>query len=159
MREFLRFAIQPNGQTSYQGVDRLGENVDCGFTHVLPYCRERIYLHRAERVHSGRCPMGSSPKLLPNCSNLPEVLNLLQSNPTDFRDFNDLVRYVLPQIRWVSVAPSSQELEITRLESGTEAQAARSCSSAFRLWNRHDRGSIHSLRCYVSPLGSNHPYR
>jgi hypothetical protein len=69
---------------------------------VMGVVPSRIYLFGAERFNVGECAFGNSSLLAPNAQNLPEVLNLLQANPVRFRRFNELVRRVLPQVRWIS---------------------------------------------------------
>jgi hypothetical protein len=96
----------------------------------------RIYLFGAERFQVGESPFGHQRILAPNAINLPEVLNALQANPIRFRQFNESVRRVLPQVRWIStearegnrirvlvwtIDPSTarQDLAVALNESGT----------------------------------------
>jgi energy-coupling factor transporter ATP-binding protein EcfA2 len=75
----------------------------------------RVYRFSAERVSLGRAHYSASEDLLPDAQNLAAVLNLLQSNPTRFREFNELVSEVLPTIRAISVRTTrenSQEAEV-----------------------------------------------
>lgn len=68
-----------------------------------------FYLFKAERFNVGRCNFGDREILLPDASNLPEVLNNLQGNPDRFELFNTLLKRVLPQVRRVSVLPVGQQ--------------------------------------------------
>lgn len=81
------------------------ENLDFGL-YVAHQLRERIYAFRAERLNVSSCAFGSNSVLLPNASNLPEVLYVLQSNnPSRFKRFNHLVRQIFPSIYEISVKP------------------------------------------------------
>lgn len=71
--------------------------------------RESIYAFRAERLTVGQCRIGANAELLPNAQNLAEVLQLLQSNVTRFRRFNEDVHTVFPEIQQVSVRPIDKE--------------------------------------------------
>jgi hypothetical protein len=73
--------------------------------HLIP----RIYRFSAERMNVGKSPYGDREVLLGDASNLPEVLNKLQSNTEMFREFNAVVREILPQIRLVSVVSVAGE--------------------------------------------------
>lgn len=78
-------------------------NVDIG-VQLGPAFQDRLYKFSAERFNVGVCPIGSNPRLAANASNLPEVLNVLQSNTPQFEYFNELVREVIPQVQYVSVS-------------------------------------------------------
>jgi energy-coupling factor transporter ATP-binding protein EcfA2 len=80
---------------------------------LAQFFRSRIYRFRAERFNLGRYAFGDSPVLLPDASNLPQVLNQLDSNPARFDRLNATVTEILPQVRQVSVRPSgSNQVEI-----------------------------------------------
>src|SRR5260221_9384912 len=66
---------------------------------------ERIYMFRAERLNVDTYAFGSSTDLLPDASNLAQVLNNLQSNPKRLQRYNDHVRELFPDIGWVGVRP------------------------------------------------------
>src|SRR5262249_44404099 len=75
--------------------------------------QQKSYLFEAYRHPASRCPYGASTVLVPNASNLGEVLSNLQGRPTTYRKFMDLVRRVLPLVKWVSTnAISANEVEI-----------------------------------------------
>ncbi len=66
--------------------------------------RDRIYIFRAERLNISQSPFGTQTVLLPNASNLAEVLhNLQSSNPTRFRRFNQHVSTIFPEIKGITV--------------------------------------------------------
>jgi hypothetical protein len=71
-----------------------------------------IYRFSPERFCSGFSPHGGVSTLKANSSNLPEVLSTLQPVPKKFREFNELVSRVLPQVRWVSTHPRAEGNEI-----------------------------------------------
>ena len=75
----------------------------------------RIYSFRAERMNIGVSQFGPNRELDPNARNLPEVLNVLQSNPARFERYNRLVKRVLPQVERITVRPQEaqpQQVEI-----------------------------------------------
>ena len=74
--------------------------------------RARIYRFLAERFKVGRYQYGDNPLLNPDASNLPEVLNALQSNHARFREFVNLVREILPQVKDISIVPRGAANEI-----------------------------------------------
>lgn len=79
--------------------------------------KERIYAFRAERFHVGQCEFGDRNNLLPDASNLPEVLNYLQGL-SQFNSFNLLVQQVFPQIARISIRPiENKRLKIFILSS------------------------------------------
>ncbi|WP_158617570.1 ATP-binding protein [Corallococcus sp. CA049B] len=65
----------------------------------------RLYVFKAERLNIGRAPVGAKRQLASDASNLPEVLGVLQGNPSRFQRYNQLVRRVLPQVEHVTVRP------------------------------------------------------
>ncbi|MBE8996740.1 AAA family ATPase [Nostoc sp. LEGE 12447] len=79
---------------------------------IFDLYKTRIYRFYAERPQAGTCPYGDSDELKPDASNLAEVLNYLQSNPTRFKKFNDFVNLIFPQIKWISVIPNNGKFKI-----------------------------------------------
>lgn len=70
----------------------------------------RVYAFRAERFHVGQCKEGSRLKLLPDASNLPEVLRNLKSGHT--APFNELLRYfqmIFPEFKDINIVRSGSE--------------------------------------------------
>lgn len=67
--------------------------------------RDRIYSFRAERLNIGECSVGTNRVLAPNASNLPEVLNILQSNPIKFDNFLEHVKAIFPHITRITIPP------------------------------------------------------
>lgn len=83
------------------------------FGQFFAITRKRIYRFLAERLNVGSCGRTYSSELLPNASNLPEVLGILQGeNPELFNLFNSYVSIVFPQIKRVTVSQSSSNVEI-----------------------------------------------
>jgi len=75
--------------------------------------RSRIYRFRAERFNLGRYAFGDNPVLLADASNLPQVLNILNSNPARFDRLNTMVTEIFPQVRQISVKPvGANQVEI-----------------------------------------------
>ena len=73
----------------------------------------RLYRFTAERFNLARGHFGDQAVLFPNASNLPQVLDSLQGrNPERFRELNQLLRRIFPQIYMISVRPARQEVEI-----------------------------------------------
>ncbi len=81
-------------------------------TALASFFRSMIYRFRAERFNVGQCPFGDSAILAPDASNLPEVLNALNSNPARFNRLNAVVTEILPQVRQVSVRPAGSDVQI-----------------------------------------------
>ena len=67
--------------------------------------RGRIYRFSAERFGIAESNVGTNRTLATNAANLPEVLNILQSNSFLYEEFISLVREILPQVHWVNVEP------------------------------------------------------
>jgi len=75
----------------------------------------RIYIFRAERLNVSQSSFGIEMVLLPNASNLAQVLNNLQSsNPSRFRRFNQHVSTIFREIKGITVpsGPSNSEVRI-----------------------------------------------
>lgn len=74
----------------------------------------RIYAFRAERLTLARSATRGGDVLLPNASNLPEVLNILQTNYTHlWQHYLSHVRTILPHITEIkAVYTPSNEVEI-----------------------------------------------
>lgn len=70
--------------------------------NVLANASVNVYLFKAERFNISHSPVGINSLLNSDASNLPEVLNLLQSNPIRFARFNQSVKRVFPQIHRVT---------------------------------------------------------
>ena len=100
----VKFTYNINGAISDCGSFQ-GAAPDIGVA-LASSLQDRIYRFNAERLGLGSYDFGTGSRLMPNASNLAQVLNVLQSNTPKFRYFNELVREVLPQIYQVSVAPA-----------------------------------------------------
>jgi hypothetical protein len=105
---FAKFSYNIDGTIS-QCSSVGGAGADIGVA-LAPSFQDRIYRFSAERVGLGTYNFGTASRLLPNASNLAQVLDVLQSNTPKFRYFNELVREVLPQVYQVSVAPKENNL-------------------------------------------------
>ncbi len=72
----------------------------------------RIYRFSPERFCAGASGYGDSTTLKTDASNLPEVLNRLQPSRERFREYNETVSRVLPQVKWVDVRARTPNNEI-----------------------------------------------
>jgi hypothetical protein len=81
-------------------------------TPLAQFFRSRIYRFRAERFNVGQFTFGDSSILAPDASNLPQVLNTLNSNPARFDRLSAKTTEILPQVRQVSVRPTGGQVEI-----------------------------------------------
>lgn len=104
---------------------------------LFSFVQATIYTFRAERLRVGASIMGSSVDLQPDASNLPQVLNQLQTrNPTRYERLLRHVRAVFPHITQITARPTSErealievwdvppesersDLAVSLLESGT----------------------------------------
>src|SRR5262249_16721983 len=103
-------------QASYHDNQEIGHQ-------VLLSAVSRIYAFRAERLNVHRHPMGTAVELNPDASNLPEVLDNLQSNPARYERYNEAVRRVFPQIFRVcvvSVGANLKEIRVWMASTDTE---------------------------------------
>jgi energy-coupling factor transporter ATP-binding protein EcfA2 len=111
LNEFESLSNAPNYQSvHWNGQELVVENMtmsgadDQYFPGAIGfYLRSRIFLFQAERLKIGRSPSGAGTALSSNASNLPEVLNTLQSNPPRFNRLNGYIRTIFPHIDKVSV--------------------------------------------------------
>jgi len=102
---YLLKQIQPNGDATFTWEPGAAGNFqDIGEAMSNEFIG-RIYRFSAERFGLGEAHMGINKTLAPDASNLPEVLNILQSNATAHEEFVSLVNEILPQIKWVNVEP------------------------------------------------------
>jgi predicted ATPase len=112
---FVRFTLARDGRIAItQTAINADKNNEIGRS-IAPQFPRFVYLFRAERFNLARRPFGASDILLPDASNLPEVLNTLQGHRSRFARFIDLVKSVLPQIKDVTVRPAAsagQHVEI-----------------------------------------------
>ncbi len=92
-------------------------------TALAPHFQRHVYRFAAERMKMGSGPHGESLKLARDAGNLPEVLNQLQNNPSRFRQLNQKLRSILPQVQQVSVrATSHGQVEIIVWNHDPESQ-------------------------------------
>jgi predicted ATPase len=91
---------------STQGVSDIG--VPLG-----DFLQRHAYRFLAERMKVGPRAHGPNRNLSPDGGNLPEVLNLLQANPSSFRELNGQLRSIFPQVRHISVySPQANQVEV-----------------------------------------------
>jgi len=64
-----------------------------------------VYMFRAERLNLAQFGYGPDRILLPDASNLAQVLNVLQANPSRFDALNGYLTTILPDIRRVILVP------------------------------------------------------
>lgn len=116
---YTNFRLELNGEISFAG-NSWGTQPDLGVELTFSL-RQLIYRFSSERLIRARAPHGTNPQLAPNAENLPEVLNILQSNAAAFEEFNSLVTEILPQIKWISVRATSggNEIIIWSIEKNT----------------------------------------
>ena len=70
---------------------------------VLP----RVFRFQAERLNVGQSKSGQETRLLPDASNLPEVLHNLQGNPDRFAEYEALVQRVFPVVDAITLKPGA----------------------------------------------------
>jgi hypothetical protein len=68
----------------------------------------RIFRFNAERMNLGSWQFGTGTRLLPNATNLAQVLSNLQANTAKFAYLNALVHEILPQIYQVSITATDK---------------------------------------------------
>lgn len=107
---FLRYSKQT--APIFYAANQMDPDLPGIAVQLAPMLRARIYRFLAERLKVGRYQYGDSSLLNPDASNLPEVLNALQSNHARFRQFVNLVREVLPQVKDISVVARGGSNEI-----------------------------------------------
>src|SRR5262249_13320326 len=76
----------------------------------------RVYVFESERRCAESCRAGRNPVLAPNCSNLAEVVHLMQSeNPTRFQQFNALLRQVFPELHGITATYSKSGGDVVEI--------------------------------------------
>jgi hypothetical protein len=100
----MNVGIEAGERLVYKGGGHSDPSNDASLV-VAQRALNQIYRFTAERFSMGESPFGYNTVLAPNAQNLPEVLNILTSNPQRFEQFNELVRTILPQVQRVSVRP------------------------------------------------------
>lgn len=97
--DYGKFRIDPITRTfTYLGYIPVG-GAPSDFTSRLGSAlKQYIYRFRAERFPSSPCQVGVDRVLAPDASNLAAVLNLLHGNLALFKEYNRLVREILPEI-------------------------------------------------------------
>ena len=115
--------LGPNHEWKFQGGTGGGSSENRLDTVLARALQAKVYCFRAERLHVGVHAFGNNSVLNPDASNLPEVLNSLQTqNPPRFKRYNDLVSRVFPSIQWVGVRPIPNALEVVVWEHALETE-------------------------------------
>jgi predicted ATPase len=115
-------AIEPGPST---GLHEFNEGQQFA-SHLASVAVGRIYSFKAVRFNIGSNQPASEPSLMPDASNLAQVLNHLQTtNPRRFDRFNELVRTIFPQIRQITVPPVQGTNEVHILVWNVEPESER----------------------------------
>jgi hypothetical protein len=83
----------------------------------------RTYYFDARRVPRSAAPVGTSIRLHANAENLAEVLSAFQPNRTLYGEYIELVRRVMPTVKYVSVYPAQNntvEIRLWPVEESTK---------------------------------------
>jgi hypothetical protein len=83
----------------------------------------RTYYFDALRVPRSAAPVGTSIRLHANAENLAEVLSAFQPNRTLYGEYIELVRRVMPTVKYVSVYPAQNntvEIRLWPVEESTK---------------------------------------
>lgn len=129
------FSLQRDGAISIPHAQQLSNKSDLG-SQLSATLAQHVYRFAAERMNVGKSGHGPGTVLERGARNLPEVLSQLQHNVARFRELNQRLSEILPQVRWVSVRglPAGQveivvwchdpetrrdDLAVPLLESGT----------------------------------------
>jgi len=110
----LHFIVRRSDELpQFQGVDNNDSNTILELTRAL---RSRVYFFRAERLTLSQSKIGNNEILSPNASNLPEVLNLLQSsNPSRFSKLNQFTQMIFPEITQITIPPIPGDSAFARI--------------------------------------------
>jgi predicted ATPase len=95
------------GDINSAGVGSDGRHRDDFVRFIGPPLQKYIYRFRATLIPSEPCKLGRSRILLPNASNLAEVLNLFI--PAQMGDFTRLVREIFPNVFQISIEQIDDE--------------------------------------------------
>lgn len=90
---------------------------------IFNHIKQRIYRFDAERLIPSSAKLDNTDKLKSDISNLPTVLNVLMSNFYRFKEFNDYLIRVLPDIQGVTTIPidnSTIEIRIWNVDPVTK---------------------------------------
>ncbi len=77
---------------------------------AYPIIQPQIYAFQAERLKIGKNPVGTQTELMPDAQNLPVVIHNLRSNPDRYELYISLVRSVLPEVQYVTVPYTHENL-------------------------------------------------
>lgn len=110
-------------RSGFEVLETAGGTNDSVYLLVLHYHNTSTYRFRAERLNIGSSQIQGPTQLEPNASNLPAVLLQLQSNPARFDRLNRHMTEVFPNVRRISVMPTSAstcEIRVWNIEPCTE---------------------------------------
>lgn len=118
---FANFSIDQAGGLA-PGNTFFGGRSDFG-TALAPSFQKHVYRFAAERMKVGQGAHGGSLQLARDASNLPEVLSNLQNNPSRFRQLNERLKSIFPQVQQVSVRGTGpHQVEISVWSHDPESQ-------------------------------------
>ena len=107
--KFIRFDVSPNKMQITANVAQRGKpNRDLHLI-VAQHCSQSTYSFLAERLNLGTCPFGNNPTLIPNASNLAEVINILQANPLRLQELNDHMANIFGNVFQINARPASKQ--------------------------------------------------
>jgi predicted ATPase len=117
--------IKGEGRATDRSTDDIGIQLASLFA-------DRVYSFKAERFALGSYERGLKEPLLPDARNLANVLDHFQDNATNFREYTEVVREVLPQIKQIGVRPHTDP-QIRKIVIWTDAGALRANDLGFTL--------------------------
>ncbi len=99
----LEFECRPDDDRLQQFRGNNSKEVTVFGWEEMKKFKDKIYRFSAERPNLGSCVVGFSKELLPDASNLAEVLqNIKNDNPDIYEEFNRYITEVIPSVKWVS---------------------------------------------------------
>lgn len=82
--------------------------------------RDRIYVFRAERLNVAQAAIAANSELLPDASNLAQVLHYLSNtNPYRYNKLIQFINAIFPEIKYISAPPVTNDPGITRIQLWT----------------------------------------
>jgi predicted ATPase len=101
----VSFEVRPEGIVGAGGPIQVNR-ADCCDFKLAAHLQRRVYAFKAERLNIGLCRFGQNVVLQTNASNLAEVLDNLQADPTGFDELNRLFSLIFPTVKRVTVRPA-----------------------------------------------------
>ncbi len=129
---FSSMKINPYDGT-YEATGRTtdADQADVG-VYLASEFAKRVYSFKAERFALGSYERGLREALLPDARNLANVLDHLQDNPSQIREYTEAVRQVLPQIKQIAVRPD-KDPKIRKIVIWTDDAAVKRNDLGFSL--------------------------